>query len=293
MRASRWLLTALAAMLPTVAHASCEASFVDGSNIVNITPTQSFDNQRLVERFTISVRNTGDQPCTLRIGIGQTLDTTANRFPAYSLTGPGGMEVVTGLTDVSNSTGFGSEFLVAADSLISVPYEVRLAVGWGSEAGLYSQDLVFQLLDAQSGESLATQRMQLNLDIPRVALIRFAGASGADGPPRIEMGPILTNGPTRSPPFALRILSTAAYRIDLVSANSGALRRAGGTDLIPYELTLGGQSMDLAAGADSVRVGRHTTSVGDVHRVGIVINPDPRYHAGEYADHVTVTVTTI
>ena len=107
------------------------------------------------------------------------------------------------------------------------------------------------------------------------------------------MGPILTSGPTRSPPFALRILSTAAYRIDLVSANRGALRRAGGADLIPYELTLGGQSMDLAAGVDSVRVGRHTSSVGDVHRVGIVINPDPRYHAGEYADHVTVTVTTI
>lgn len=295
-RAYRYLpagLAALAALLPATAYAACEPGFVDGTNVVNLRPSASFDNQQLVEPFVVRVRNSGDEICTIRLGVGRTLGAASSRFPTYTLTGPTGMETVSAITVTADTAGSGNEYIVPANGEISIPYEVRMAIGWGAEAGLYTDELVFSLLDAQSGSAIANKKLQLDLDIPQTARIRFAGASGADGPARIEMGPISTTAATRSPPFALRVLSTAAYRIDLVSQNSGALRRAGTRDLIPYQMTLGRQTMNLTGVGDSVRVNRHTSSVGDVHPVTIVINPDPEYHAGDYSDRVTVTVTTI
>ena len=304
MRAYRCLPVAFAALLPVAANAACEPSFVEGSNIVTITPPVSFDNQRLVERFSVRVRNDGSEVCTLRLGVGREIASTGLRFPVYSLTGPSGNEPVAGLSGTGDSTGFGSEFIVPANGQVSVPYELRMAVGWGSEAGTYAEDLVFQLLDVQSGREIAgqrtrsgraitNQRTRLSLEIPRSTRIRFAGASRGDGPARIEMGPLSATAPTRSPPFALRILSTSAYRIDLVSQNRGALRRSDGPDLIPYRMTLGGQAVNLSGAAYSRQIGRATSSVGDVHPVTIVIDPDSTRHAGQYSDRVTVTVTAI
>lgn len=296
MRAYRYLrvgISALAALLPATAYAACEANFVDGTNVVNLRPSASFDNQQLIERFIVRVRNSGDEVCTIRLGVGRTLAATSSLFPTYSLTGPNGLETVSGTTVTSDIAGIGNEYIVPANGEVSIPYEVRMAIGWGAEAGLYTDELVFTLLDAQSGNAFANKRLQLDLDIPQTARIRFAGASGADGPAQIEMGPISTTAPTRSPPFALRVLSTSAYRIELVSQNSGALRRAGARDIIPYQMTLGRQVMNLGGVGDSVRVARHTSSVGDVHPVTIVITPSPEYHAGDYSDRVTVTVTTI
>ncbi len=296
MRAYRYLpvgFAALAALFPATAYAACEPSFIDGTNVVNLRPSASFDNQQLVEPFVVRVRNSGDEVCTIRLGVGRTLAATSSRFPAYTLTGPNGVETVTGISVTADIAGFGNEYIVPANGEVSIPYEVRMAIGWGAEAGLYADELVFYLLDAQTGNAIANKKVQLDLDIPQTARIRFAGASGVDGPALIEMGPISTTAPTRSPPFALRVLSTSAYKIDLVSQNNGALRRTGTRDLIPYQLTLGRQAMNLSGVGDSVRVGRHTSSVGDVHPVTIVINPDPEYHAGDYSDRVTVTVTTI
>jgi hypothetical protein len=286
-------LAALAAVLPGTAYAACDPSFVEGTNLVNLRPSSSFDSQELVEPFVVRVRNSGDEVCTIRLGVGRTLSAISIRFPDYTLTGSNGRETVSGTTVTADVAGFGKEYIVPANGEISIPYEVRMTLGWGAEAGLYADELVFYLLDEQSGNTIANKKVQLDLDIPRTARIRFAGASGANGPARIEMGPISTTAPTRSPPFALRVLSTSPYKIDLISQNNGALRRAGTRDFIPYQMTLGGQPMNLSGVGHSVRVGRHTSSVGDVHPVMIVINPSPEYHAGDYSDHVTVTVTTI
>lgn len=293
MRTYRCLPVAFAALLPAAGNAVCEPSFVEGPSTVMLRPPISLDNQRLVERFNIRVRNDGGEVCTLRLGVGRELASLRRRFPVYSLAGRNGIESVNGLSGTGNGIGPAREFIVPANGQVSIPYELRMAVGWGSEAGTYTEDLVFQLSDAQSGNAVASQRTRLSLEIPKTARIRFAGATGADGPARIEMGPISATAPTRSPPFAFRILSTSGYRIDLVSQNRGALRRSDGPDLIPYQMTLDGRAVNLAGAAYSLEVGRPTSSVGDVHPVTIVINPDPLYHAGSYSDRVTVTVTAI
>ena len=64
MRAYRCLPVVLAVLLPTTANAACDPSFVEGSNVVNLRPSGSFDNQQLIEPFGVRVRNDGDEVCT-------------------------------------------------------------------------------------------------------------------------------------------------------------------------------------------------------------------------------------
>lgn len=284
---------ALSALLPAAASAACEPSFAEGSNTVRLIPPVSFENRQLIENFVVRVRNSGDEPCRLRLGVGRDVPSGADQFPPYSLTGPDGNVPVPTLAGAANNGGFGSEFVVPANGQVSIPYDVRMSVGWGSEAGTFTEDLIFQIFDSRPGRPVLSQITQLVLEIPKVALIRFAGASGVDGPASIEMGPLSPTAPTRSPPFALRVLSTAGYRMDFTSENMGSLRRIGGVNPIPYEMTVRGVNLNLDGVSDPIQSARHTSSVGDVYPVKIVIQPDPEYPAGLYSDRVTVTVTAI
>lgn len=293
MALSRMAALALSALLPTAAQAACEPAFVDGSNTVRLDPPVSLDDAQLIETFVVRVRNSGDEPCVLRLGVGRDIPGGPRQFPTYSLNGPNGKVPVPSLSGAANNGGFGNEFTVPAGGQIAIPYDVRMKIGWGSEAGMFTEDLAFQLFDTRPERPVLTQMTQLLLEIPKVALIRFAGANGVGGPALINMGPLSTSGPTRSPPFALRILSTSGYRMNLTSDNSGSLRQAGGAYLIPYELSIGGKQLDLAGAGVPIQSTRHTSSVGDVHPVNIVVQPDPEYPAGEYSDRVTVTVTAI
>ncbi|WP_170003316.1 hypothetical protein [Pseudopontixanthobacter vadosimaris] len=292
MRKTALILALCVAAASAPAAAACAPSFVDDPTTVQLTPGPSFDREQLFERLNVRVRNEGDDPCLLRFNVTDRTGSVADGFPAISIVGPNGIGTSPGSPAIGSTASFGAELAIPANGQVVVPLEVRTVVGWGSRAGLYNRELELQLLNVQTAQELGSRRTQLTLTIPRTALIRFAGAGGTDGPPRIEMGPLSPVAPTRSPPFALRILSTSPYLIDVTSDNNGSLRREGASDLIPYRMTLGGQEMMLAGSRDSMQVGRHTNSVGDVLPVTIVTQPDPEYHAGQYQDRITITVTT-
>jgi hypothetical protein len=166
-----------------------------------------------------------------------------------------------------------------------------MKLGWGFESGIYDQALEF-FLTARTGQSeLATQRTQLSLNIPAIARIRFAGAGNARGSTSVEMGTLSPNAVSTSPPFAIRVLSTAGYQMDLESQNAGALRRVDGPEVIPYRMMVSGRPMNLKGGGDRIQVASHTGSTGNVHPVSVVVDPDPTMHAGNYRDRITVTVT--
>lgn len=290
---SRTIAVAFMALFATAAHAECEPSFVDGSNTVRLIPPTSFSSDQLIETFEVRVRNSGDEACILRLGVGRRMPGGTRHFPNYSLRGPDGNVPVPSLAGAANNGGFGSEFIVPAGEQLAIPYDVRMNVGWGSEAGTFTEDLVFQIFDSRPGRALRTQDVQLLLEIPKMALIRFAGLSGLDGPALIEMGALSPTSVTTSPPFALRILSTSGYRMELQSDNGGALRKIDGSDLIPYTLSLGGRRLDLTGSPASIETNRHTSSLGDVHPVKITVRPNPEYPAGEYSDRIFVTVTAM
>lgn len=287
------LCLGLLAVLPTAASAACEPGFADNSNSVRINPSPNLDDGRIVDRFEIRVRNSGDEVCSVRLGVSRDLAASDSRFPTYELSGPSGAIPLASLTAPSATSAGSTAVVVPAGEEISVPFVIRTQVGWGSEAGTFSQQLIFTLQPEGQANDLKVQRTGLVLDVPSAARIRFAGAQGSDGPGMLDMGQLSQETATLSPPFAIRVLSTAGYQMQLVSQNGGSLVRQGSSERIPYDLSIGGRRLRMEGGGDEIRAGRHTSSAGDVHPVSIVIKPDPNWHAGDYSDRVTVTVSSM
>lgn len=280
----------IAASLATAAQAECVPSFVAGGNSVTLTPSGSFDDGRLNERFYVRLRNDGDTVCELRLAVGRDIAASDVDFPNYELFGPNGGVAVNSTDAARTSERSAVDIVIPIGGETSIPYDVRMKLGWGFESGSYDQALEFFLSDRAGQGQMATQRTQLSLTIPAAARIRFAGA-GARGSASVEMGMLSPSAVSTSPPFAIRVLSTAGYQMDLESQNAGALRRVDGPELIPYRMTVSGRPMNLKGGGDRIQVASHTGSTGNVHPVSVMIDPDPTMHAGNYRDRVTVTVT--
>lgn len=290
-----WLVAAALIAAPSLAHAECEPSFVSATNLVQIR-SSSPDEQRASDRFFVEVRNAGSDPCTLRLAVGRDITRSGPGFPAFTLSGPSGVISAAALPAAAEGSHRRStvEIAVPANGTVRVPYDVSFNVNWGMASGVHEQDLNFQLFDSEGREELETQRMTLSLDIASVARVRFSGASGGDGSAQLAMGPLSPISATHSPPFAIRVLSTSAYRIEVVSQNQGALLRTNGPDRIPYRFVLDGDVLDLRSLAgDFATESNHTGNTGKVHPVRVIIDPDPTRHAGTYSDRVTVTITTM
>jgi len=279
------------ATFATAAQAECVPSFVAGGNSVTLTSAGSFDDGRLNERFYVRLRNDGDTVCELRLAVGRDIAASDADFPSYELFGPNGSVTVNSTDAARTSERSAVDIVIPVRGETSIPYDVRMKLGWGFESGIYDQALEF-FLTARTGQSeLATQRTQLSLNIPAIARIRFAGAGNARGSTSVEMGTLSPNAVSTSPPFAIRVLSTAGYQMDLESQNAGALRRVDGPEVIPYRMMVSGRPMNLKGGGDRIQVASHTGSTGNVHPVSVVVDPDPTMHAGNYRDRITVTVT--
>ena len=295
MRRQFWLIAAALMAAPSVALADCQPSFVSTSNLVEIR-TPSLDEPQVSDRFFVEVRNSGEDACTLRLAVGRDMAASRPGFPSFSLSGPTGMVPASALpaspTDTDPRTAIVIQ--VPANGSVRVPYDVSFNVNWGMASGDYEQELIYQLYEGEGGqEELGSQRTRLSLNIPAVARVRFSGASGGDGPAQLAMGALSATSQTHSPPFAIRVLSTSAYRIELVSQNHGALLRTNGPDRIPYRLLLDGEVLDLRGAGDFATEGGHTSATGKVHPLRVVIDPDPTRHAGTYSDRVTITITTL
>lgn len=288
-----WLVAAALTAAPSLAHAECEPSFGSAANVVEIR-SSSPDEKRVADRFFVEVRNNGADPCTLRLAVARDRATFSPGFPVFSLSGPAGVVSAAALPTSPEGTDRRTAITiqVPANGTVRVPYDVSFDVNWGMASGLYEQDLNYQLFDAEGREEMGSQRTKLALDIPPMARVRFSGASGGDGASQLAMGPLSQVSPTHSPPFAIRVLSTSAYRIEVVSTNRGALVRTDGPDRIPYRFLLDGGALNLGTLAgDFATESSNTGATGKVHPVRVIIDPDPTRHAGTYSDRVMVTIT--
>lgn len=289
-----WMLGVMLFAAPSISYAECEPTFTTTTSQVDIQ-VSSLDDQRVSERFFVEVRNAGSDACQVQLAVGRDLGASPRSFPSYVLSGPTGLVPAAAISSVSK----GSEarttapINVPANGRVRIPYDIRIDVNWGMASGAYDQELYFELYDGEGQHEVASQRTRLRLNIPPVARVRFAGASGTDGAAQLAMGVLSTTSRTQSPPFAIRVQSTSAYRIELSSQNRGSLLRTNGPDLIPYELLLDGEPLNLQGAGDYVTVNGASDGTGKVHPVRVIIEPDPTRHAGTYSDRVTVTITTI
>lgn len=294
MKPQVWLIGAVLMSAPSMALADCDPGFVSTTALVDIR-TPSLDEQQVSDRFFVEVRNSGADACTLRLAVGRDMATSRSGFPSFSLSGPTGMVPAAAIPAAATGADPRTAIMihVPAEGTVRVPYDVSFKVNWGMASGDYEQELIYELYEEESQQALGSQRTRLNLSIPAVARVRFSGASGGDGPSQLAMGVLSSTSQTHSPPFAVRVQSTSAYRIELMSQNGGALLRANGPDRIAYRLTLDGEVLDLKGAGDFATGNGHTSPTGTVHPLRVVIDPDPTRHAGTYSDRVTITITPL
>lgn len=293
MRLSRWIaVTAAVAapgLVPGIAYADCVPSFVDGPIVVNLSANDSMDDGQLNDNFKVRIRNDGNSQCRLRLTVSRDDGASDPGFPTYKLTGAGAAIQINGGSPADFSGG-GKLVVLPGSGESPSTYTVHIPVGWGMKSGDYAQQLVFAITEDGGNQQLGSQQVKLALRIPATSRLRFDGATG--GGARIDLGTLRTEGPTVSDPFGVRVLSTAGYQLRFVSGNGGKLRRIDGPDTIPYEMIVDGRPMNLLAG-DQILGSDHTGPMGDLHPVIVTVRADPTYHAGNYSDRITVSVTPI
>ncbi len=275
---------------PSVASADCQPALGPGSSSVNFAGL-SIGTQRFHEvPLSVVVSNSGSDPCSLVLRVSRTLAGSTTPLPPYGLLGPAGQVEIIPFGSSAGTTQSDIVVNVAAQSTRTIPLAFRLPTGWGLQSGIYSDQLQVALI-SDGNQQIDSRNIAVTIDIPAAATLRLYGAGGGTGPNRIHLPALSSSRETRSDPFALRVWSTSPYDISFVSDNQGNLIHDNGVDRIPYQLTMGGNDVDLAA-AGPFHFGSHTSAAGDVHRLVVRVAP-VRALAGEYSDRVTVTVTAL
>lgn len=292
------LASALAAgAVSGAAHAGCAPAFVDRSETVNLAGLTIGTGEVKREEFLVRVRNRdagGGGSCTGTIRISQLNGTSDPYMPAFTLRSGGNQIDILPFQGTASSTM--SDVLVpnapAGPNGRAVPFQVTLPTPWGLKAGNYSQLLQFALFD-ESGNQTDTINVAIVIDVPRETNLRIVGATGGDEVSRIDLGTLTTTGTNVSDPFGVRIWSTSGYAVSFRSQNNGNLVRDGGTDRIPYTMTMDGGVVDLSSGVQRYLYNDFTTALGRLHPLVVRAGPIGAVRAGSYADRVIVTVTAV
>jgi hypothetical protein len=284
-------IAVFAILAPTVAHADCSPNFVEGAKEVYLAANDSMDNVQLTDSFQLRLRNDSSEECRIRLSATRDLGASDPAFPEFRLSGPTGTLHINSASPADVSGG-GAVLVIPPHGETPVSFTVAMPVGWGMRSGDYVEQLVFGVGLNGRQVLLDTEQVRLRLHIPATSRLRFAGALGQGGAARIDLGQLSTSAPTTSAPFGVRVFSTSGYQLRFVSQSGGYLERVDGPDKIQYQMYVDGRPLNLVAG-DQIMTARYTPSLGDIHPVSIVVQPDTTWHAGNYSDRVTVSVTPI
>jgi len=167
-------------------------------------------------------------------------------------------------------------------------YKLVADPGDVKEAGTFTQDVT---LEAQGSDfrSLGGTRIVLGINVLPSARIGLTGAySMSDGQAVVDLGELR---PGVAPvPLQLRVASTGSYDLSVSSANSGRLRLGSSEWYVPYNIAIGGNSVNLTGVrtvAGSTNGGSRQDSLPIQFLVG---NTDDR-RAGIYSDVISISVT--
>lgn len=288
----RYLLPMLfgAMALAPVPAVACEPSLEPGPTSVAFAGISIGAGLSSEESLPVTVRNTGDTPCSLVLRVSRGLASVDFSMPPYLLLGPVGEVEIVPFAETAGTTRGDIAVNVAAQSTRMVPLVFRVPTGWGMRSGHYADQLWLSLVGAD-GSEVDDRQISLAINIPSAAALRLFGAAGVAGPARIDLGRLSSTQETRSAPFALRIWSTAPYNVSFRSENSGYLVHGNGVDRIPYRLMMDAAEIDLAA-ARPYYFPDHTSATGDIYPLLVTVQP-VRAIAGDYGDRVTVSVTAL
>lgn len=284
-----WAVLATPAIAQDTQGQRCDPEFSSAAETVNLVGLEIGPNEFARENFGVRVRNRADGQCLVTLRVSRVSSPSLDLPPYLLFQGGQRLDIAPSAQTPSGN----SDIDVAASGGSrgnNVPFRIRFPTEWGLNAGTFTDQLRFSLIDA-SGAEIDQLLVTVNLAVPRSVSVRVVGATGVDDVARIRLGNLSSSQPTRSDPFGVRVWSTSGYSVAFRSTGNGTLVHEDELDRIPYRLLMDRQEVDVAT-STPVTFMQHTNSLGELHALEVQV-PATRARAGRYSDRVTVTVTAV
>jgi hypothetical protein len=170
-----------------------------------------------------------------------------------------------------------------------VQYQLSVPLERIDGDGLFTQTVRVEA-EQEDRSTIGGRQIMLGVEVLPAAVMGLAGAYRmSGGRALVELGE-LTEGVVQAP-LQLRVTSTRRFKLDVGSQNNGFLRIQGTDWAVPYQLSVGGQSVGLTGGVAEVSGppgdGLMRNSLPVQFRIG---NPSGQ-RAGNYSDVLTISVS--
>ena len=283
-------LLSLAALALAAPAQACDLRFSQETYSINLPAAGPDKVAPALERLPVTIENIGTTECAFRVGVAREGVENVVEFPTTQVSTPFGPIFLADLlrTPAASSTGNVSRHTLPAGEELIIVYRFASRADWNNKADDYYEELVLTAYEDGTGAELDSARALISLAIQSATNIRFVG--GVD---RLDLGTLSQDESTRSPPFALRVFSTAPYKLTISSRNGGVLTHVTGTAQIPYRMQLEGSDLDLDGAGDERFYSEPTGNLGQVLPVSVTVGPQRNMPAGKYEDLITVSITTI
>lgn len=301
-RKSQALALAAAAMLFAAMPGSASAQAVGCQLAVESGAEQwlirydPFDEDAADGEFDVAVVNRGEGPCNVSARVelrgeqfGLMADAGGQRLDYALVDERGGADVTPRAGNSARRIGARSLALAPGERGL-LRFSFSVAPSEVPSAGLYSQR-AYLSLETGDGRLLAEKPVALGLEVPAVAVMGLKGElrRGRGGAATIDLGDLKAG--RQNLRASLYVLSTAGYSVSVRSENRGRLRQGSSDWYVPYDLSLGERSMDLARGARFEIVSRVARL--DDYALAIDVESIAGKRAGDYSDTLTFTVAAL
>ncbi|MDQ8758004.1 hypothetical protein RCO27_17395 [Sphingosinicella sp. LHD-64] len=252
-----------------------------------------FGNSAPSGTFELIFTNEGDRECTFYpiFSVDQEpfgLRANNGRRVPYALADMYGNYDATPVAGRTQRRATRRSVVVAPRSQQVVQYGFTVAEDMISGDGLYDQRVQIEA-EGTDGLPLSARQLVLGIDVLPSATLGLSGAyQVSNGQALVDLGELREG--FAEVPLQLRVQSTRRYKLILESQNNGRLELPGTDWFVPYQMSLGGQSVALSSGRGELSgqngQGLTRESLPIRFRIGDV--SDQR--AGTYSDVISVSV---
>lgn len=284
---------AATASAQTAGPAACRLRIDSGASSWIIRGYDPFGNSAPSGTFELIFTNEGEQDCTFYPIF------SVDQEP-YGLRGQNGRRAPYSIVDMYggyDATPLGGRtqrrlnrraVVVAPRSQQIVQYRFTVAEDALNGDGLYDQRVAVEA-EGTDGLPLNARQLVLGIDVLPSATLGLSGAyQVSNGQALVNLGELREG--FAEVPLQLRVQSTRRYRLTLESRNNGRLEMPGTDWFVPYQMSLGGQSVSLVNGRGELSGQNGQGLTRDSLPIRFRIGDVSDRRAGTYSDVISVSV---
>ncbi len=290
------LFAILSLAAPDAARAACNATIQSIEPVPTIV-YDPFDNDTETEDFKVTIRNNGNDACTVSLAVAGTAAGSQRYYTSGASQLPYQAETPDGIPYPNNiSAPLGATALPGGNGKEKeIKVQLRVQAGLIAGAGTYADTLSFRLFDVGGATPVALGTLRTAPADARIearAQLNIAGTSGSFGAfelDEIDFGALAT-GSTRN--AVVQVRATRPVAITLSSENNGQLKHESlpAATGVPYALQLDGTGVDLTAGLWLMGRTPALNLNGTNYPMTVTIVDTAGRAAGAYKDRLTITV---